>query len=68
MTKIRTCLEIYNLNEKLDEYIETWKDHVERMDEAIITKKILKYNTKGRRKNERLKGWADEWDTIDLKV
>ena len=55
--KIRMCLEIHSLNEKVDAYREAWKGYIERMEETRISKKILRYTT--RKDDERLEDQED---------
>lgn len=66
---IRNLLEIYELNNKVDDYRQTWKDHVNRMNNERLPKKILNYKPKGKRDIGRPKRrWLDQRDATDREV
>lgn len=46
---IREELSIYNMNVKLKEYRGKWKEHLQRMDDSRLPKKIFAYEPKGKR-------------------
>jgi hypothetical protein len=46
---IRAELNIYNINNRLEENKEKWKEHIDRMTETRIPKLILQYQPKGKR-------------------
>jgi hypothetical protein len=46
---IRAKLNIYNINNRLEENKEKWKQHIDRMKETRIPKLILQYQPKGKR-------------------
>ena len=46
---VRNELNVYAINEKITEYKERWKQHVNRMGNGRIPKKILNYNPRGKR-------------------
>ena len=49
---IRSNLEICNINSKIIEHQNKWKDYVERMNENRLPRKLLNYKPRGYR-NER---------------
>ena len=46
---IREQLGIFNINDKLTQYKINWREHIQRMDDNMLPKKILKYKPEGRR-------------------
>ncbi|KAJ4428996.1 hypothetical protein ANN_25992 [Periplaneta americana] len=46
---IRKELNIYNINEKVEDYEEKWKEHLSRMDNERIPALIQQYQPKGKR-------------------
>ncbi|KAJ4432143.1 hypothetical protein ANN_20759, partial [Periplaneta americana] len=46
---IRKELDIYNINEKVEDYKEKWKEHLSRMDNERIPALIQQYQPKGKR-------------------
>lgn len=59
---IRDELNIFNLNNKIKEYQEKYYEHVQRMPEYRIPKKILEYKPKGKRDRGRpTKRWRDQF-------
>ena len=46
---IREELEIFNINERINDYKEKWKNHINRMDSTRIPHLIHKYQPRGRR-------------------
>lgn len=47
--EIREELEIFNVNDKIEEYRHNWRQHITRMKEERIPKIILNYHPRGRR-------------------
>lgn len=59
--EIRQSLNIYNLNNKIVEYRQNWRSHVERMSDERLPKLILGYQPKGFRSIGRpRKRWQDQ--------
>lgn len=60
--EIREELEIYELNNKIEEYRNTWMSHISRMQEDRIPYKFWKYKPRGRRDIGRpAKRWMDQF-------
>lgn len=60
-TEIRQELGVEDVNEMIREYRRKWREHVERMEDDRIPKRIWKYKAKGRRATGRpRKRWADQ--------
>jgi hypothetical protein len=45
----RAELNIYSINEKITDYQNRWKDHINRMEDHRLLKQIRKYKPKGKR-------------------
>lgn len=59
--EIRQELEVEDVNEMIREYRRKWREHVERMEDDRIPKRIWNYKAKGRRTAGRpRKRWADQ--------
>lgn len=59
---IRDDLKIYNINHKITEYQNKWKNHVERMGDDRLPKKLMNYRPRGRRDRGRpMLRWIDQW-------
>lgn len=52
---IREELQIYNINDKIEEQKENWRQHLHRMDNRRIPKAITEYHPRGRRDRGRPK-------------
>ena len=59
---IRTELNIFRLMDKITQYREEWLQHINRMDNNRIPKRILHYKPSGRRNVGRpYKRWTDQF-------
>ena len=53
---------IFNINDKLTQYKINWREHVQRMDDNRLPKKILNHKPEGRRNIGRpLTRWEDDF-------
>ena len=60
---IREELGIFNMNERLKDLKQNWKEHVERMPDTRITKQIIQYYPRGRRSVGRpRKRWLEDFE------
>lgn len=60
---IREELEIFNINERLKDFKQNWKEHVDRMPDTRLTKQIMQYHPKGRRSVGRpRKRWLEDFE------
>ena len=58
---IRKELHVYNLNERLKENKNNWYEHLRRMDETRIAKRMFNYRPQGRRNVGRpRRRWTDD--------
>ena len=48
-SNIREQLGIFNINDKLTQYKINWREHIQRIDDNRLPKKILNYKPEGRR-------------------
>jgi hypothetical protein len=46
---IRAELKIYSINERITDYRNRWKNHINRQEDHRLLKKIRKYKPKGKR-------------------
>ena len=61
-TNIREQLGIFNINDKLTQYKINWWEHIQRMDDYKLPKKILNYKPERRRNIRRPQTrWEDEF-------
>jgi hypothetical protein len=52
----------YNINDKLAQYKVNWREHIQRMDDNRLPKKILNYKPEGRRNiGKPLTRWEDDF-------
>ena len=59
---IREQLGIFNINDKLTQYNINWREHVQRVDDNRLSKKILNYKRERRRNIGRpLTRWEDDF-------
>lgn len=60
-TDIRTELNIYSICDRINDYKQKWKEHLERMSDTRIPKRIWSYKPKGRRSAGRpRRRWQDD--------
>ena len=48
-TQIRADLEIFAIEQKIENYKQNWKDHISRMEQTRYPKQIIHYRPEGRR-------------------
>ena len=59
---IREQLGIFNISDKLTQYKINWREHIQRMDDNRLPKKLLNYKPEGRRNIGRpLTRWEDDF-------
>ena len=60
---IREELGIFNMNERLKDLKQNWKEHVERMPDTRLTKQLIQYYPRGRRSVGRpRKRWLEDFE------